>query len=51
MWDLESKRSLAQIAAHDGVVTSLSKMEKDGVTRMLTSGADRLVKVWEPVWV
>jgi WD40 repeat protein len=50
MWDLESKALVSQKAAHDGVVTSLARMEKDGVTRMLTSGADRLIKVWEPVW-
>ena len=51
MWDLESKEVLAQNTAHNGVVTSLAKIEKDGVTRLLTCGADRLIKVWEPMWV
>lgn len=48
MWDLVTKKLLAQVAAHTGVITSLAVIEKDGTMMLLSAGADKSIKVWEP---
>jgi WD40 repeat protein len=48
MWDLVTKELLAQVPAHTGVITSLAVIGKDGITMLLSAGADKSIKVWEP---
>ena len=48
MWDLLHSKQPHQLGDHRGVVSSLAVVEKDGVTRLLTAGADCTIKFWEP---
>ena len=49
IWDVHGRRKTRLIDAHDGPVTSMAAVQIDyHTTRLLTGGADRRIRFWDP---